>query len=109
MRLSANVAVVQWLRMQVLGMEVPGLNSGKKFKNSAFFVHLIYLMVTALLEYVSQFRAFTLIWFLLYDFLAITLLLFKIFQKALLRWSAYLLSIFQVIPILGLLYSYDRS
>ena len=31
MRRSAKVAVVQWLRMQVLGLEVPGSNSGKVF------------------------------------------------------------------------------
>ena len=37
MRGSAKVAVVQWLRMQVLDMEVPGSNSGKFF--SAFFAH----------------------------------------------------------------------
>ena len=31
MRRSVKVAVVQWLRMQVLGMEAPGSNSGKFF------------------------------------------------------------------------------
>ena len=29
MRWSAKLAVVQWLRMRVLGMEVPGSNSNK--------------------------------------------------------------------------------
>ena len=40
--------MVQWLRMQVLGMEVPGSNSGK-----SFFAHLFYPAVTALLEYLD--------------------------------------------------------
>ena len=40
--------MVQWLRMQVLGMEVPG---GKFF--STFFAHLFYPAVTALLEYLD--------------------------------------------------------
>ena len=31
--------MVHWLRMQVLGMQVPGSNSGKVF--STLFVHLI--------------------------------------------------------------------
>ena len=43
--------MVQWLRMQVLGMEVLGSNSGKIF--STFFVHLFYPAVTALLEYLN--------------------------------------------------------
>ena len=37
----------QWLRMQVLGMEVPGSNSGKFFL--IFFAHFFYPTVTALL------------------------------------------------------------
>ena len=37
--------------MQVLGMVVPGSNSGKFF--STFFAHLFYLVVTALLEYLN--------------------------------------------------------
>ena len=41
--------MVQWLKMQVLGMEVPGLNSGKFFLT--FFAHLFYHALTALLEY----------------------------------------------------------
>ena len=36
--------MVQWLRMQVLGMEVPGSNSGKFF--SDIFSHHFYLAVT---------------------------------------------------------------
>ena len=35
-------------------------------------------MVTALLEYISQSRDFTLVWFLLYNIVAVTLLLFKL-------------------------------
>ena len=42
--------MVQWLRMQVLGMEVPGSNSGELL---FFFAHLFYPMVTALLEYLN--------------------------------------------------------
>ena len=45
--------MVQWLRMQVLGMEVPGSNSGKLFFFSTFFAHLFYPVVTALLEYLD--------------------------------------------------------
>ena len=44
--------MVQWLRMQVLGMEVPGSNSGKLFF-STFFAHFFYPVVTALLEYLD--------------------------------------------------------
>ena len=43
--------MVQWLRMQVLGMEIPGSNSGKFFFD--IFAHLFYPMVTALLEYLD--------------------------------------------------------
>ena len=43
--------MVQWLRMQVLGMEVPGSNSGTFFPT--FFAHCFYPMVTALLEYLD--------------------------------------------------------
>ena len=35
-----KVAVVQWLRMQVLGMEVPDSNSG------SFFGHFLYTFFT---------------------------------------------------------------
>ena len=53
MKLSANIAVVQWLRMQALGMEVLGLNSGHDqfIFFSTFFMHLFFPPVTALLEY----------------------------------------------------------
>ena len=44
--------MVQWLRMQVLGMEVSGSNFGKFFF-SKFFAHLLYPMVAALLEYLD--------------------------------------------------------
>ena len=40
--------MIQWLRMQVLGKEVPGLNSGKVFLNIFF-----YSVVTALLKYLD--------------------------------------------------------
>ena len=43
--------MVQWLRLQVLGIKVPGLNSGKFFL--IYFVQLFYPMVTALLEYLD--------------------------------------------------------
>ena len=36
MRFSAKIAVVQWLKMQVVGMEVPGSNSGKFFQHFLF-------------------------------------------------------------------------
>ena len=51
--------MVQWLKMQVLGMEVPGLNSVFFFFClfflffPTFFAHLFYLVVTALLEYLD--------------------------------------------------------
>ena len=46
--------MVQWLRMQVLGMEVPGSNSGK-FCFFRHFLHtsVFYPVVTALLEYLD--------------------------------------------------------
>ena len=44
--------MVQWLRMQVLGMEVPGSNSGQLFF-STLFMHLFFPPVTALLEYLD--------------------------------------------------------
>ena len=43
--------MVQWLRTQVLGMVVPGSNSGKFF--STFFSHLFFPALTALLEYLD--------------------------------------------------------
>ena len=45
--------MVQWLRMQVLGMEVPGSNSGEFFFFPDIFCTLFYPMVTALLEYLD--------------------------------------------------------
>ena len=43
--------MVHWLRMQVLGMEVPGSNSGKFFFD--IFCTLVYPAVTVLLEYLD--------------------------------------------------------
>ena len=43
--------MVQWLRMQVLGVEVPGSNSGKFFFD--IFCTPFYPTVTALLEYLD--------------------------------------------------------
>ena len=40
-KVSVKVAVVQWLRMEVLGMEVPGSNSGK-----LFFQHFLHTFFT---------------------------------------------------------------
>ena len=70
MRLSAKVAVVQWLRMQVVGMEVPGV----------FFLHFLHTFLPSddCSIRVSQSRDFTIAWFLLYNFVAVTLLLFKL-------------------------------
>ena len=45
--------MVQWLRMQVLGMEVPGSNSSELVFFSTFFAHLFYPAVTVLLEYLD--------------------------------------------------------
>ena len=49
--------MVQWLKMQVLGMEVPGLNSVFLFLFflffPTFFAHLFCPVVTALLEYLD--------------------------------------------------------
>ena len=57
MRWSAKVVVVQWIRMQVLSMEVPGSNSSKFVFVLVFFQHflhtLVYPAVTALLEYLD--------------------------------------------------------
>ena len=53
-KLSEMVVVVHWLRMQVLGMEAPGSNSGKFFCFfPTFFAHLFYPMMIALLEYLD--------------------------------------------------------
>ena len=62
------------LRMRMLGMDVPGSNSSKLFD---IFVYLFYLTVTALLEYLSPVD-YMLVWFLLYNFVTVTLLLFKL-------------------------------
>ena len=44
--------MVQWLRMQVIGMEVPGLNSGKLFFFDIFCTPFLPRpVVTILLEY----------------------------------------------------------
>ena len=61
--------MVQWLRMQVLGTVVPGLNSGKVFLT--FFVHFLPHGDCSIR--VSRFRDFTLAWFLLYNFVAIAI------------------------------------
>ena len=44
--------MVQWLRMQVLGIEVPGSNSGKLFFLT-FFACRFHPAVTAILEYLN--------------------------------------------------------
>ena len=74
MRGSAKIVTVQWLRMWVLGMEVPGMNSDKFFVVD-IFVHLLPHSDCSIR--VSQSCNFTLVWFLLYNFVAINLLLFK--------------------------------
>ena len=52
MKRSAEIAVVQWLRMQALGMEVLGSNSGHdQFIFFQQFYALFCPPVTALLEY----------------------------------------------------------
>ena len=75
MKLSAKVAVVQWLRMQVLGMEVPGSKSGKFFFRH--FVHT-FLPRSDCSNRVSQSRDFKHVWFLIYNFVAVILLLSKL-------------------------------
>ena len=67
--------MVQWLRMQVLGMEVPGLNSGKVFLD-IFCIPFLPRGDCSIRE--SQSHDFTLDWFLLYNFVTVTLLLFKL-------------------------------
>ena len=66
--------MVQWLKMQVLGMEVPALVQTLVRLYSTFFVHLFYPVVTALLEYLDP----TILRFLLYNFVAVTLFLFRL-------------------------------
>ena len=70
--------MVQWLRMQVLGMEVAGSNSGKFFFN--IFQHFLHTFLPSgdCSIRVCQSRDFTLAWFLLYNFVTATLLLFKL-------------------------------
>ena len=61
---------MQWLRMQVLGMEVPGSNYGK-----VFFCHFCtpFLPCGDHSITVSLSRNFTFVWFLLYNFVTVTL------------------------------------
>ena len=67
--------MAQWLRMQMLGMVDPNSNSGKfSFQH---FCAPFYPAVTFILEYFDPSILYTLIWFLLYKFVAVTLLLFK--------------------------------
>ena len=67
--------MVQWLRMQVLGMEVPGSNSGKFFSD---IFCTPFLPRSDCSIRVSQSHDFTLAWFLSYNFVAVTLLFFKL-------------------------------
>ena len=69
--------MVQWLRMQVLGMEVLGSNSGHDQFNffSTFFMHF-FLPPSDCSITVSQSHDYTLAPFLLYNFVAVSLLLF---------------------------------
>ena len=67
--------MVQWLRMQMLGMEVPGLNSGR-FVFDNFCTP--FLSCGDYSIRVSQSRNFILAWFLFYNFVAVTLLLFEL-------------------------------
>ena len=59
-------------------MEVPGSDSGNFF--STFFAHFFYPVVTALLEYLDPTILHS--WFLLYNLVAVTLLLFKLSKNA---------------------------
>ena len=70
--------MVQWLRMQVLGMEVSGSNSGSKARSKVFFSTFFAPFLPRGDYRVSRSRDFTLAWFLLYNFVAVTLLLFKL-------------------------------
>ena len=77
MKLSANIAVVQWLRMQALGMEVLGLNSGHdQFIFFSTFFYAPFFSPSDCSIRVSLSRDFTLSQFLLYNFVAVSLLLF---------------------------------
>ena len=68
--------MVQWLRMQVIGMEVPGSNSGKFFFSRHFCTPFLPRGDCSIR--VSRSCDFTLAWFLLYNFVTLTLLLFKL-------------------------------
>ena len=73
--------MVQWLRMQVLGMEVPGSNSGKFFPRH--FLHtFLYPAVTALLEYLNHVILHLFGFCALHNFVAVTILLFKLSKIA---------------------------
>ena len=95
----------QWLRMQVLGIEVPGSNSGNFFD----------IFCTPFLPHgdcsirVSRSRDFILAWVLLYNFVAVTLLLFKLSKDTATMINLYLHTNCQVISILGLPCIRDRS
>ena len=68
--------MVQWLRMQALGMEVLGSNSSDdQLIFSTYFMHL-FLPPSDYSIRVSRSRNFTLARFLLYNFVAVRLLLF---------------------------------
>ena len=95
--------MVQWLRMRVLGMEVPGLNSGKVFFPNLFCTPFLPSGDCSIR--VSRSRNFTLAWFLNYNFVAATLLLFKLSKGTATMIS---LSTHQF-SILGLPCSRDRN
>ena len=63
--------MVQWLRMQVLGMEVPGPNSGKFFSLNIFFTPFLPHGDCSIR--ISRSRNFTRVWSLRYNFVAVTL------------------------------------
>ena len=52
-------------------------DAGVKYGGSDIFVHLFYPTVTALLEYL-EYVILQLVWFLLYNFIAVNLLLLKL-------------------------------
>ena len=97
--------MVQWLRMQVLGMEVPGSNSGKVLFLSTFLY--TFLPHGDCSIRVSPSHDFTFVWFLFYNFIAVVLLLFKLSKgTATMKYKPIYI---QVIPILSLPCSRDRS
>ena len=89
----------------MLGMEVLGLNSGK------FFQHFCtpFLPCSDCSIIVSQSSDFTFAWFLLYNFVVVTLLLFKLSKCTAMMISLSTHNFFQVICILDLPWSRDRS